>query len=278
MKKIFFALVFLAFFVSTPVGAESYYDSNNFLVRDLADKLQKVVLATVKVRTKTVFKFLGDRPPNSPLTTTRIFEGRGLPVMEGRFLLTLAHVVQHPPLQVMTPFGPVNVPSEKLSEESFIVTQNREYKLKPLYVKEGQYVEVALFEMPPNLKIPFFPFTIGNSDNLGLGNFVYMVGDPSSSGLNVREGIVSSLTASENKDIARISNGIYPGDSGGPVVAIKGGEFVLVGLAQYVLMDPFGRYLSRIGGMLKINAIGREIMDKCIKCSDEIKRFFIPPK
>ncbi|QQG45878.1 MAG: trypsin-like peptidase domain-containing protein [Candidatus Niyogibacteria bacterium] len=278
MRKILlmaFILVFLGGFLAR---AEPY-DNNNSLIPDLGSKLEKIIPALARIRTKTVFEQTEDVPPNVSKKIIRILDGRGLAINEGRLLLTLTHVVKHPPsLQVMTPFGPTIIPAKKISEETFIMVGGREYKLDPLYVSADGIVEVALFEIPPFLKVPFFPYSIGNSNKLSLGNFIYIVGDPASSGVNVREGIVSSLTASENQDTARISNGIYPGDSGGPVVAIKDGEFELVGLAQYVLMDPFGRYLSRIGGMLKINAIGREIMDKCAKCSDEIKRFFIPPK
>ena len=73
----------------------------------------------------------------------------------------------------------------------------------------------------------------------------------------MREGIVSSLFGLEGveelsahrTDLFVISNGVLPGDSGGPVLVLRDGVPELVGLVQGALG------ITRIGWAIKINPI-----------------------
>ena len=123
-------------------------------------------------------------------------------------------------------------------------------------------IDVALFRLPPGLTLKSFPYRIGNSDDLEVGNYIYLVGNPMNFGINVREGIVSSLKAprvvTEVDSIAAnafmVSNGLNPGDSGTPVIAIRDGEYELVGLSQGSFIRS-----QRLGWVIRINTVLRRI-------------------
>ena len=272
------ALVFVfSIFASKTYPAEFYsprpdgkYDNSTYLVDPEKHSFSKALQSIVKIRIRTVFKVPEwIRPPGDKTTDEQVSDTFAL-VLENRVLITLAHVVVRSGVVVNTPQGLMRVPAEKLSEDVFVVKNSAEHKLKPLYV-DGE--DVAFFEIPKDVSVRPFPYSLGNSDELEIGNLVYVLGNPMLSGLNVREGIVSALSFPDFKDAFSVSNGVYPGDSGMPAIAIRDGKFELVGLAQVALSD--GRiYAAHVGGVLSINTIRRAILEKCQKCSDEIKKFF----
>lgn len=94
-----------------------------------------------------------------------------------------------------------------------------------------------------------------------MGTFLYVGGNPFDCGINVREGIVSSLVGLEGieeisakrNDLFVISNGVVPADSGAPVLGLRDGIPELVGIVQGTMGS------TRIGWAIKINPIMREL-------------------
>lgn len=184
-------------------------------------------------------------------------ESQGLGVALGKnLILTVDHVVSNYELVSYTPFGTVAEPAEKVSEATYMVFEGREQELEALL--RNKEADVALFRAPKDLKLKPFLYPIGDSDQLRVGNYIYLIGNPLSMGLNVREGIVSSLRAPklvesimvDPKTVFMLSNGLNPGDSGGPVIAVRNGRYELVGLSQGTFVVS-----QRMGWALKINFV-----------------------
>jgi len=234
-------------FVGRPDGK---YDYNNSLLIDTR-VFDEVLHSIVTIQTATLFE--------AGQSSQRVVKNsRGIGVVVGRHILTLDHVVTQNSLEVATPFGTVSLPSKKLEEKTFLVSRDRKLVLKK--VLGDPELDIALFEVPANdLNLASLPSPVGNSDELTVGTFLYIAGNPFNSGINVREGIVSSLLGLEGiqkisnrrSDLFVISNGVVPGDSGAPVLALRDGVPELVGIVQGTLGS------SRIGWAVKINPIMR---------------------
>jgi S1-C subfamily serine protease len=185
--------------------------------------------------------------------------------LKGRYLLTVDHAVTHYELTYETPFGTIVLPAEKISEETYLLAAGNEYPLRRVYSNRED--DIAVFEVPSTLSLQAFPYSIGNSDDLRIGNFIYLVGNPLNTGMNVREGIVSALVAPDivakaevkTENAFMVSNGLNPGDSGSPVLAIRDGKFELVGLSQGIFMVS-----QRMGWVIRINQVLRSIEEGTI--------------
>ncbi|MFQ5915819.1 MAG: trypsin-like peptidase domain-containing protein [Nitrospinota bacterium] len=235
---------------SLPGLYDGQYDNNTILVNPREMSLAQVIDSLYTVRTEVTFQTdKDDRTVKQSL--------RGMAVaLFGRYLLTLKHVVSIDRLAVETPLGPAVLPATKVAEHIFLEYHGEGYELECVLMDKG--ADLAVFRLPDGLSLRSFPYRIGNSDELQLGNFVYLVGNPMNFGINVREGIVSSLSApavvskvnSVAKNAFMVSNGLNPGDSGAPVIAIRDGVYELVGISQ-------GSFLAsqRLGWVIRINNI-----------------------
>ncbi len=84
-------------------------------------------------------------------------------------------------------------------------------------------------------------------------------------GINVREGIVSAMMAPDAissilfrfENAFMISNGINPGDSGTPVIAVRDGQYELEGLSQ-----GFFTSAQNLSWAIKINPIINKLNEK----------------
>src|SRR3989344_2033956 len=121
-------------------------------------------------------------------------EGGGI-VLYGRYFLTAGDVVDKLPLAAKLPVGIVYLPYEK-SEKYYLRLKNNEIavdvKMKAIYMDHKN--DIALFELPKDVAVSSFPYPFGNSDDLRLGNFTYVVGFPRGLIVNARGGIVSAAS------------------------------------------------------------------------------------
>ncbi len=225
------------------------YDNNAYLVNPSRMALTQIAASIVTLVTKTTF--VG---PEGEMVEKEM-EGSGV-VIGRRYVLTVEHSVSQHGLQLVTPFGAVTLPAKKVSEKTFIRWQGKDHPVRTLYKNRAD--DVAFFELPPGLRVPTFPYAVGDSDDLQVGNYVYVVGNPLNLGINVREGIVSALRAPEEvskidakgNNAFMVSNGVVPGDSGTPIIAIRDGRFELVGLTQGTFLQ-----WGRLGWAIRINVI-----------------------
>jgi S1-C subfamily serine protease len=210
------------------------YDFSNSMVAS-KNPLYRVIDSIVTIETETVFE--------TYRTSERVVRvSKGIGVVAGAYVLTLNHVVTQDDLLMESPLGPITFPAQKIGETRHLVSQDERLILREIL--RNPELDIALFEMPENtLNLPSLPCPVGNSDELTVGTFLYIVGNPFNSGINMREGIVSSLKGLDGVDMPSttrddlfvISNGVVPGDSGAPVFGLRDGVPELVGLVQGTL-------------------------------------------
>lgn len=223
------------------------YDYNNFLLIPETASVERVAASLLFLRTHIELKGKTDEK-----VVQLDLNGIGI-VLYDRYILTLSHVVSQDKIVTQTPFGPFIEPAEILREETYLIHEGEEKELKRILNNPEE--DIAIFELPRGLKLNSFPYSIGNSDELRVGNFVYVIGNPANAGINVREGIISSLNYNGKipslinfGNSFMVSNGVNPGDSGIPVVALRDGRFELVGLAQGTMLQT-----QKLGWAVRIN-------------------------
>lgn len=146
-------------------------------------------------------------------------------------------------------------------------------------------LDVSLIKVKDSNDFKAFPYKLGNSDNLESADFVYIIGSPLGIKDYVLDGNVSKTYIEKilvnpwqyqvikNDKLFMIGCDVQPGYSGAPVIAIKDGEYELIGIvrATYtnrywdaksgsMVYDPLGGY----GVAIKINPI-MEWVDKYFK-------------
>jgi serine protease DegQ len=127
--------------------------------------------------------------------------------------------------------------------------------------------DVAVIRVDAQL-LPAIP--IGNSDQLEVGDFVLAIGNPFQIGQTVTSGIVSGLHRSklgfgQYEDFIQTDAAIYPGNSGGALVNLRG---ELVGINTAFLSA--GNTNPGMGFAIPIN-IARSIADQIMKYG-EVRR------
>jgi S1-C subfamily serine protease len=268
MKKFSLLLfTFLVFSACAPLWQESnsmippmvdgLYDNNPILVNQRIMQIRRIIDAVYFLHTDTEFKL-----EDGEIITAEL-DAAGVLTFD-RYILTVNHAVSQENLQVemITPVGvqSIDVPSEKLSEHTYLKLNGTRIELEE--VVKGKDDDIAIFKVPDGLDLNSFPYDIGNSDDLQVGNFLYVIGNPMNYGINVREGIVSSMIAPEAiaailplyENAFMISNGINPGDSGTPVIAIRDGQYELVGLSQGIFTNA-----QNLSWAIKINPIIKKL-------------------
>ena len=163
----------------------------------------------------------------------------------------------------MTPLGPIEfqIPEDqKLEEESFITLDDgSRIRLQIVYSDEEK--DFALLRAEK--KIHHSPFTIGNSDDFKIGNFIFLLGN-FQTGLNIRTGYVTQLNfirygaqgevSDINENLFGISAVTVEGDSGAPILLLRDGRFELGGIVTFLVPQARG-----LGFGVKINTIMTQI-------------------
>jgi len=197
--------------------------------------------------------------------------------LDQHHLLTTRHVVKIKSFQIITPSGPVEfqIPDDqKLEEETFIILDDgSRIKLQVVYSDEEK--DFALLRAEKN--IHHFPFTIGNSDDLKIGSFVFLFGN-FQTGLNIRTGYVTQLNfvrygatgeiSSINENLFGISAVTVEGDSGAPIFLLRDGRFELGGMVTFLVLQARG-----LGFGVKINSIMDQI-NRYLKENEESSSLF----
>jgi S1-C subfamily serine protease len=178
-------------------------------------------------------------------------------------LLTAKHVVKIKSFQVITFLGPIELPipdDQKLEEETFIILDDGSRVKSQVVYSDGEN-DFALLRTEK--KVHHFPFTIGNSNDFRVGNFLYLFGN-FQTGLNIRTGYITQLhfvrygakgeVSNINENLFGISAVTVEGDSGAPVFLLRNGKFELGGIVAFLLPQARG-----LGFGIKINAIMPQI-------------------
>lgn len=245
------------------------YDNHNYLVDPSRVSLERLLKSVVRLKSEFTLELEdGTQIP-------KIFTSSGVVIKGG--IITIAHVVSVEKFFVQGPFGSIiPLPVKKVVEvKTSFNWGGNEHILDLLYVNKDD--DVAFLGLPVGVNLPSLPIPVGNSDDLKIGNFIYVIGNPFAIYEdNIRTGIVSALQTPEGivgnikrESVFMITNGIIPGDSGGLVMAIRDGRYEFVGIGQGVSVA-----VSNLGWAIRINIIRDLIANECDKCLQETKDFF----
>src|SRR3990167_10913458 len=230
--------------LSRILGVDGKYDFNNNLVRVL--DLNRFFDYKVYVRTAVVLEVpdkLKELSPRSAQNTVKVSEAPAMII--GRYVLMASHVsdaelFSRQTIGLMTPEGALGITiSLKVLKYNIVLLapDGSKHSLKELYRNKEK--DFALFEIIPsptggkeNIGAPNFPFEIGESDELKIGHFVYLNGQPRIHSEVARPGYVTSLTSavlSGALEVEKDDNGFSisqstdQGDSGSPIVVFRDG-------------------------------------------------------
>ena len=179
--------------------ADGQYDNNNFCVNTKKSRLEDVVQSLTPIYTLTLYETIA---PDTVYGTnvvdaqTVFASPLGIgssialcpPNDEKAYLLSLAHPVSGSSVLYKMESG--EKIAEKIMDVNIITLGDENIQLKKVYVNEKN--DIALLAIPPASKpeVKCFPYKIGDSSKLEVGNYTYVVGYPSAA-KNVREGIYS---------------------------------------------------------------------------------------
>lgn len=227
------------------LGVDGEYDFNNTLVNK--DNLKKFFDNQVYVKTNLrleVPEGIRNKNPNAPKETQK--GGESPAIVVGRYVLMASHTndpesFNKEVIRFPMPQGYLGISFEFTVLEHMVTISapnGKEITLKEIY--RNREKDFSLFEMPVPLRALDFPFKIGGSDQLKVGNFIYMNGRPSLASEVARPGYVTSLLGAtlksgEEKNVKKdhnefgISQSTEQGDSGSPIISFRDGKPELVG-------------------------------------------------
>lgn len=176
------------------------------------------------------------------------------------YILTNNHVVEeNKPLNFKLPDSYKFVKAKKVSEKisivkNWLIFQTRTNAEK---VVSNSSLDMALLEVDDSKAFKKFPYKVGNSNDLRVGDFVWIMGNPLGIEDYTLKGNVSK-TKYDSSNYFMIGCAVQPGYSGGIVVAIRDGEYELVGLVTATLVRPDKDSVDALSGYgiaLKINPL-----------------------
>jgi S1-C subfamily serine protease len=174
----------------------------------------------------SVFRLVTELPPEpgDPAAAGTTVMGTGT-VLFGRFVLTVAHAVGRD------------------TATTYLVDGAERMPLTP--VARVEKADLALFLLPAGTRLPSFPYPIGDSETLRLGDSVALLEHEPAAGALFRPGAVAALrgpeavsTVARGEAVFLMSLGLVAGESGAPVVTPRDGSYELVGLAQGTYIGP----------------------------------------
>lgn len=116
-------------------------------------------------------------------------------------------------------------------------------KGRELELRTNPRVDLVVYELPKDLN--YSPMPIGNSDDLEIGQQVFLIGFPWTDEIIVREGIIGATKSPKEtmafiqkegntelgeNDIIVLSYIGSPGDSGGPILTFDDGKLKMIGI------------------------------------------------
>jgi len=230
-------------------------------VSSLAPILKQITPAVVSIAVKGGARFATDSPPSKGQRAQRAASTRDLAV-DGQIRATGSGVVINPAEGII--FTNAHV-IDGADEIAVVLADGRELPAKR--IGSDPSTDVAVIKVEAQA-LPVV--TIGNSDELQVGDFVLAIGNPFQIGQTVTSGIVSALHRNklgigQYEDFIQTDASIYPGNSGGALVNLRG---ELVGINTAFVAA--GNTNPGMGFAIPINMV-RSIADQIMKYG-EVRR------
>lgn len=262
-------------------SSDGKYDNDTRNVDESMMQLENCFRSVYQVGLKITVTEKNNGSTGIPPTTLSIIGGSSI-ALQGGYALTAYHVAHSDKIvreQLLSQL-PADILDNFTIETSLFLTKDQiEYYKVLEEVAWGEELDFSLLKISDEDLVYSYPYKFGDSNELEVGDFTYLIG--AAAGVtNTRPGIVSSVdhtdpfnTQKNIENIAKMfgqvsaadhkyhfntltmySNGISPGDSGGPIFAVRDGNFELVGVASMMAMG-----VENIGAAVDINPILEEI-------------------
>lgn len=253
------------------LGFDGRYDKNNVLILDKS--FEK--LFDYKMYATVIFQM--GPPDEFPDIKIDDIILNPLAIVIGEYVLMVSHVSEaeiiqkeaESTMQFMTPDGMVEKTFQfkVLGRKMAISLNGKEYVLEEKYRNPDK--DFALFEITGKDFEMNFPFAVGFSSELKIGDFVYINGRPKIKSEVARPGHITALTIFPMKNgngnftsEMEISQSTDSGDSGSPIIAFRDGKPELVGIYLGWLSRDDDNGQNTRSRALKINEAVDEIKEK----------------
>ncbi|KKS44652.1 MAG: hypothetical protein UV07_C0005G0028 [Candidatus Azambacteria bacterium GW2011_GWB1_42_17] len=251
------------------LGIDGKYDKNNVLIKQkdldtfLNYKTDAVSLVVFNVKSEKYENNIVGPPVTAPA------------IIIGKYVLISSHTNDPEVLKEMFLSNfPESVKVEIFKHNVVMVINDKPVELKEIY--RNREKDFSLFEIPAEAvekvkTVSNFPFEMGRSGELKIGNFIFMNGRPGGEYEIARSGHVTTLSIlyrdeNNNGEYKKddnsfgISEIVLPGDSGSPIVAFRDGKPELVGITLGYI-DGRGKGIVR-SYALKIDVATDEIKSR----------------
>ncbi len=249
---------------------DGMYDDHNAFVDESKYSLEKI-LESVEMIGCTVgysIEYVDENGKHVSKTEEINILGSGIVVekKDGKaYLLTNCHITD-------VEFSyelPEGVKIRETYRKVYIIKDGLFYKeaINAEKVASDKSLDVTILEVKDSKNFKKFPYKIGNSDELSPGDFVWIAGNPHGLEDYVLKGNVSKKNYPGRSDWFMIGCDVQPGYSGGAVIAIRDGEYELVGLVVATLIrggteqDYMTDALGGYGIAIKINPAMKVLND-----------------
>ncbi|MBI1945433.1 MAG: trypsin-like peptidase domain-containing protein [Deltaproteobacteria bacterium] len=214
------------------------------VVRNEADAVVAIAATHVVTESQSMFDVF-----DVPRAVERSSIGSGSVIHEAGYVLTNAHVVA------------------QASELSVVLRGGRELTAHVVAALPSEDLAIVKADVPRGVELQ--PVTLGESDDLLVGETVVAIGAPVGLQNTVTAGIVSALDRSINpargvafKGLIQTDAAINPGNSGGPLFNVVGAQ---IGVATAIRGDaqnvgfaiPVGKVRAMLPKLLSVESRGR---------------------
>lgn len=243
---------------------DGLYDNHNAFVDESKFSLDKIIESVESVVYDVSYSISYETLNGEVYSTVQNKRGTGTGVViekrDGKaYILTNDHVTKKGNIdfRISKPFKWLKV--EGIAEKIYI--KKGKSKLKAKKVDSDSDLDMALLEVKDSQDFKKFPYKIGNSDDLGTGDFIWVIGNPLDFIKYTLKGNVSKLATDHNPDRFMVGCYIEKGHSGSVAVAIRDGCYELVGLVVGTLerstedQETNSATIPGYGEVIKINRI-----------------------
>jgi len=194
--------------------------------------------------------FLIPEPYSMPRERIQVGQGSGFIISKEGYILTNNHVVK--------------------DADVIMVTMNDGRKLSAKLIGSDPKSDVALIKVESEDDLPYLK--LGDSDTIGVGDWVLAAGSPFGLSQTITAGIVSAkgrnIGIADYENFIQTDAAINPGNSGGPLLNIRG-EVIGINTAIYT---QSGGYMG-VGFAIPIN-MAKQVKDQLIKYG-RVKRSYL---
>ncbi|MCG2717555.1 MAG: serine protease [Nanoarchaeota archaeon] len=226
------------------------YDNHNTNVDEskysLEDVLKSIETIYHEITYSVSYTTLDDEEYSTTINTGGMGTGIVIEKKDGKaYVITNSHVVTERQALVFMyaqafPPVPIKEYNIKKIEDRIYVKKGvlLPFDIDGKVVAEDATLDIALLEFDQDEKFDEFPYDIGDSDNLEVGDFIWGIGNPLGLEDYVLKGNISKKHYPGRDDRMMLGFDAQPGYSGGAIIAIKDGKFELVGVVVAGLIRP----------------------------------------